>query len=271
MRYGRIYNLYVRCYILTEIVNLIWDSWNNGRVIPKIPNHALPQTRKEAYAIQSDYCSKSKYPCFGWKIAATSLAGQQHIGVTSPIAGRLLKERVFSPNSSLLFGSNRMAVAEPEFAFKMKKTLFARKEEYKREEVILAVDTLHLAVEIPDSRFEDFSTVGAIQLIIDNACAHELVIGPPVKSDWKHKELSKHNVTISTHGGCSNLGNGSNVLGDPRTALTWLVNELSKNNINLMAGETVTTGTCTIPIAIQKNDIITADFGTLGAIQLSLC
>ncbi|MBT4354176.1 MAG: ABC transporter permease, partial [Rhodospirillaceae bacterium] len=64
---------------------------------------------------------------------------------------------------------------------------------------------------------------------------------------------------------------GSNVLGDPRTALTWLVNELSKNNINLMAGETVTTGTCTIPIAIQKNDIITADFGTLGAIQLSLC
>ncbi|MBT6304867.1 MAG: hypothetical protein HOJ18_01535 [Rhodospirillaceae bacterium] len=83
--------------------------------------------------------------------------------------------------------------------------------------------------------------------------------------------MSKHNVTISTHGGCSNLGNGSNVLGDPRTALTWLVNELSKNNINLMAGETVTTGTCTIPIAIQKNDIITADFGTLGAIQLSLC
>jgi len=153
----------------------------------------------------------------------------------------------------------------------MKKTLFARKEEYKRKEVILAVDTLHLAVEIPDSRFEDFSTVGAIQLIIDNACAHELVISPPVQSDWKHKDLSKHNVTISTQGGSSNLGNGSNVLGDPRNALTWLVNELSKNNINLMAGETVTTGTCTIPVAIQQNDIITADFGTLGTIQLSLC
>ena len=256
---------------MTQIVDLIWDSWNNGRVISKISNHALPQTRQEAYAIQSDYCSKSKYPCFGWKIAATSAAGQGHIGVTSPIAGRLLKERVFSPNSSLLFGSNRMAVAEPEFAFIMKKTLFSRKEEYEREEVILAVDTLHLAVEIPDSRFEDFSTVGAIQLIIDNACTHQLVIGPPVQSEWKHKDLSKHNVTISTQGGSFNLGNGSNVLGDPRNALTWLVNELSENGINLMAGETVTTGTCTIPIADQKSDIVKADFGILGAIQLSLC
>ena len=46
---------------------------------------------------------------------------------------------------------------------------------------------------------------------------------------------------------------------------------LSENGINLMAGETVTTGTCTIPIAVQKGDIVKADFGILGAIQLSLC
>ena len=33
---------------------------------------------------------------FGWKIAATSLAGQKHIGVDGPLAGRLLAETVHS-------------------------------------------------------------------------------------------------------------------------------------------------------------------------------
>jgi 2-keto-4-pentenoate hydratase len=37
-----------------------------------------------------------------------------------------------------------------------------------------AVHTLHSAIEVPDSRFEDFALVGAEQLIADNACAHHL-------------------------------------------------------------------------------------------------
>ena len=32
---------------------------------------------------------------FGWKIAATSRAGQQHINVDGPLAGRLLADRAF--------------------------------------------------------------------------------------------------------------------------------------------------------------------------------
>ena len=249
-----------------EAADLIWGCWNSGQTIPMIPEQLVPKTRKEAYTIQAHYLSKSDYPCFGWKIAATSIAGQQHIGVKGPIAGRLLKERIFGSNSVLTFGSNRMAVAEPEFAFRMKKTLFSRIKKYSIKEVMSGVDTLHLAIELPNSRLEDFSVVGDIQLIIDNACAHEFIIGSPVNDNWLALDLSNHHVNIYTQDGRCSEGKGSNVLGDPRVALTWLVNELSENGIDLIAGEVVTTGACAVPLAIQNGDLITADFGSLGKI-----
>ena len=48
---------------------------------------------------------------------------------------------------------------------------------YTIEEVLAAVETLHPAIEVPDSRYEDFAKVGAAQLIADNACAHYFVLG----------------------------------------------------------------------------------------------
>ena len=45
------------------------------------------------HAIQACLERRSAFPLFGWKIAATSLDGQRHIGVDGPLAGRLLAER----------------------------------------------------------------------------------------------------------------------------------------------------------------------------------
>jgi len=252
-----------------QAAKLIWDCWQNGETIESLPSELCPQTRKEGYMIQSYYEKYSNHPIFGWKIAATSVAGQNHIGVTRPLAGRLLQEHIFQKNSVLNFGKNRMAVAEAEFAFRMGKTLSPRIIEYSQKEVILAVETLHPAIEIPDSRFHDFALVGEAQLIADNACAHEFIIGPPMPDSWRSLDLSKQAVTISISGGDSNKGLGVNVLGDPRFALTWIANELSRNNISLDAGATVTTGTCTTPIAIKAGDTIAADYESLGLIQAS--
>ena len=63
-------------------------------------------------------------------------------------------------------------------------------------------------------------------------------------------------------------GTGRNVLGDPRIALTWLVNELLSIGIYLKKGQVVTTGTITKPIPIAANDIITANFGQLGSVTV---
>ena len=252
-----------------EAAKLIWDCWQNGDKIQQLPDKISPKTRAEAYGIQACYESYSEAPIFGWKIAATSLEGQKHIGVSGPLAGRILRERVFTPFEKLNFGKNKMAVAEPEFAFKMGKTLKPRNVQYNMKEVMQAVDTLHPSIEIPDSRFDNFSTVGELQLIADNACAHEFVIGPSMHDKWKMLDISKHIVTIETSNKHCNKGIGSNVLGDPRIALTWLVNELSKNNISLLEGMIVSTGTCAKPITIKEGDTVIVNYGILGKMSFT--
>ena len=50
------------------------------------------------------------------------------------------------------------------------------------------------------------------------------------------------------------------MLGDPREALVWLVNELSRLNLPLLAGQVVTTGTCLVPLAAEPGNHVVADF-----------
>mgnify|MGYP000125465889 CR=1 FL=1 len=82
-------------------------------------------SRAEGYAIQAQIEAQSREPLFGWKIAATSLAGQKHIGVDGPMAGRLLAERVYCDGDTLPFGANRMRVAEDRVAFTLIATVVA--------------------------------------------------------------------------------------------------------------------------------------------------
>ena len=252
----------------TSAHELLYRTWLEGGVVDELPQAMQPATRQEGYAIQALLEKTSAKPLFGWKIAATSKAGQKHINVDGPLAGRLLAERAFPSGATLLFGANRMRVAEPEFAFKMGSDLPPRSAAYAVEEVLRAVASLHPAIEIPDSRYQVFTEVGAAQLIADNACAHEFVLGPATQANWRKLDLAQHRVVGRVGGRIEREGRGANVLDDPRLALTWLANELSGLGITLAKGQVVTTGTCMIPLEIEEGDHASADFGVLGSVEL---
>jgi 2-keto-4-pentenoate hydratase len=235
-----------------------------------LPEAIRPATREEGYAIQAVIESQSATPRLGWKIAATSAAGQTHLQVDGPLAGRLLREGVGGAGEVLPFGWNRMRVAEAEFAFLMGAGLPPRSARYSAEEVLAAAASLHPAIEIPDTRFEEVALVGAPQLIADNACAHGFVLGPPSPPIWRSMDLAHHQVLASVAGKDEREGIGANVLGSPLLALAWLANELSDIGIGLQEGEIVTTGTCIVPLPIEPFDRVTADFGPLGKIELRL-
>ena len=134
-------------------------------------------------------------------------------------------------------------------------------------EVLDAVDTLHPAIEIPDSRFADFVNAGAAQIIADNACAHLFVLGAPA-ADWRSLDLVEEKPVITLRDQRF-TGHGKNVLGDPLIALTWLANELRQLGVTLRAGHVVTTGTCHPPLPIQSGDLFEADFGLIGRVSVA--
>ncbi|MGH6882209.1 MAG: 2-keto-4-pentenoate hydratase [Hypericibacter sp.] len=253
---------------IDQASKLLVEHWERGRRMARLPEAIRPRTRAEGYAIQARIERHTAKPVFGWKIAATSKAGQAHIGVDGPMAGRLLAERVLPDGGSTPLGANHMRVAEVEFAFRMGRDLAPRPAPYSTDEVLAAVDTLHPAIEIPDSRYDDFVTVGAPHLIADNACAHLVVVGAAAKSDWRKLDLAAHKGRGANEGKFEREGSGANVLGDPRVALAWLANELRGLGLTLARGQIVITGTCVKPMEVEAGDHILADLGSLGGLSI---
>lgn len=245
----------------------IWRHWNEATRMDALPADCRPANRSEAYAIQAELERISGQSRRGWKIAATSIAGQNHIGVDGPLAGRLLSNRVLTDGAIVSLDGNLMRVAEAEFTFQFGKSLPKRAEPYPQEEVLAAVESLHCAIEIPDSRYHDFARVGAPHLIADNACASWYLLGEAVSADWRRLNLAEHKLTAYLNGAPVADGIGANALGDPRVALTWLANELNTFADGLLAGEIVTTGTCITPVPISPSDRLRVDFGALGKIE----
>lgn len=256
--------------MVNEAARIIWGAWSAGRRISALPDECRPESLDEGYAIQRAVAAQSGSGTIGWKLAATSKAGQAHIGVDAPLAGRLLECKAYRDGDRVPAGGLHMGVAESEFAFRIGRDLPAADAPFSTDAVLGRVEALHVAIEIPDSRFEDFASAGAAQLAADTACAEYFVLGPAAPESWRAVDLASHPVVFRVNGADASTGTGANVLGDPRIALTWIANDRAQRGEPLRAGELVTTGTCVIPVAVGPGDELQADFGPLGTVAARL-
>jgi 2-keto-4-pentenoate hydratase len=241
---------------------LLWAAWCSGQRVDALPAGIRPRDAAEGMAAQAALREHGG-AAYGWKIAATATAGQAHIGVDGPLPGPLFDRFRHEPGDRLPSADLHMRVVEAEFAFVLAKDVAPG------DDMLTAVDALHLAVEVPDSRFTRFERAGEAQLRADAACASRFVLGPAVPG-WRELDLAAAGTALWINGAHVASGTGANVLGDPRTALTWLVTDLDRFGLALRAGDVVTTGTTTVPGTIGPGDTVRAAFGALGSVALSL-
>lgn len=253
-----------------QAVGQLLPAWQAHDRLDGLALECRPQTRAEAYRIQQALFDATGEPALGWKIAATSQAGQQHIGVSGPLAGRLSAERCLADGTELSLARNHMSVIEAEFAFLIGRDVGANLDGslLSVAQVMDSVSGLHVAIEVPNSRYKDFLAAGEAQLIADFACACFVVLGPRVPDCWREADLTTHAVSVRRGAETVATGTGSNVLGDPRLGLTWLANELLAYGQQLQAGELVMTGTCVVPVPVKAGETLTADFGDFGQVSV---
>ncbi len=254
---------------INKAAGILWKTRLAQGRLAALPAECKPATPDEGYAVQAAMAALAGQATIGWKIAATSAAGQKHIGVTEPLAGRLFADFVLPDGASLPAAPLQMRVVEAEFAFRLGADLPARAVPYEISEVRAAIADLHLAIEIPDARFVPFETIGPAQIAADDAFAAWFVLGPKVMG-WERLDLPNQPVRVTKNGKVAAEGKGANALGDPCLALTWLANERAKRGPVLKAGDIITTGTCITPLHIDAGDAILAEFPGLGEVAVKL-
>ena len=106
--------------------------------------------------------------CIGYKIACTNAAAQRYLGVTEPFYGRLLSTLTFDSPALLPSSDFFMRVIESEYAFRFARDLPPAAQPLDRDQIADALAGVLPGIEIVDSRFHSWTTIGANMLIADN-------------------------------------------------------------------------------------------------------
>jgi len=251
---------------IMQAAQTIHRCWTQGEIVDYLEADYWPNTVEDGYAVQATLATLRGEPVVGWKIAATAVAGRAHINVDQPLAGRLYKSICHGDQVVLPFAGNRMAVAEAEFAFMLAENLPPKQTDYTEAEVASAIKSLHPGLEIPDSRFQDFTLPGTAGLIADNACAAHFVLGEAASEKFDPAMLADHPTALRINGEIVTTGFGSDALEGPLSALVWLANRLSQLGVGLKANQFVTTGVTGKPSPIARGDTVCADLGKYGSV-----
>lgn len=205
----------------------------------------------------------------GYKIAVTSAAARATLGVDAPFFGRLFRSITSASPAALPAGIGLWQVHEPEIALVIGSDLPPRGAPYDAETVRAATRAVLPCIEIVGTRFTPWTSAGAPNLAADNAAHGYWVIGPET-ADFQALDLMEAPITCSVGGVEVARGKGANVDGGPFAVTAWLANALIARGRHLRAGDYVTTGTATAPVPVKPGQHVTADFGALGAVSVTI-
>ena len=209
-------------------------------------------------------CSHLGGRVIGYKIACTNAIAQEFLSMPEPFYGRLISATTYDSPARLNAGDFFMRIIESEFAFQFARDLPPSATPLTVDAIADAIAGVLPGIEVVDSRFTDWRSVGAPSLIADSACHGAWVKGALV-ADWRKFDLAEQAVTLSVNGTIVQRGSGAAVLGHPLKALQWLVNRLHREGVGLAAGDYVTTGVTTDIYDAQPGDVMVADFGPVGS------
>ena len=247
-----------------------------GRVpIAALPLDCRPDTEADAYTIQERHVAgllaDHGGEIIGYKAGCTNVMAQQQLGLSSPFAGALLSAFVMPglPPRGVEISSRDgfMRMIEAEIGFRLDRDLAHTGASYTAETVRPALATAFGSIEVVDSRYEDWTTAGAPQLIADNACTGFWLYGEEL-TDFSHIDLTNHPVSVRRNGVLAERGTSANVLDNPLNVAAWLANHLIARGSCLKAGQFITTGTMIAVNGAEKGDKVEADFGSLGVVSV---
>lgn len=252
---------------INDLAKLLEEAEKTGVGILPLTSQDKELTVKEAYQIQLKNIEKKLaqgQKIVGKKIGLTSLAMQKLLGVGEPDYGHLLDSMVIENGGTVPLNKVLQPKVEAEIAFILKQEL--KGPNITTLDVLLATDYIVPALEIVDSRVQDWK-IKLPDTIADNASSGYYVLGgEPTKVEDVNLELL--GMVLEKNGEIVNTGVGAAALGNPATCVAWLANRLADFDITLKAGEVILSGALSAAVVAQAGETFTARFAHIGSVKV---
>lgn len=239
----------------------------NARDVVKVTDQYPQMTFTEALDVQWAIRRRKESRgtrIVGMKMGLTSWAKMAQMGVDKPCYG-FLADYFSVPQGGAI---DTKALIHPKVEAEI---AFVTRDELSGPgchvgQVLAATDFIVPAVEIIDSRYQNFK-FDLVSVIADNSSSSRFVIGGrPLSVDAV--DMRTLGVVMEKNGDVVELGAGAAVLGNPAASVAMLVNMLADRGEVLPAGSFVMTGGITAAVAVQAGDSIVVRYQHLGDVTM---
>ena len=239
----------------------------------RVPRAIRPVTENQGYLLQSEVekllINSGIGSRVGHKIGCTTSVMQDFLGIPNPCAGLIFeKSRVFDSIEVPREGFIKLGV-ECEIAALVGVDLKCHDGPFNITTINKYIDSLMVAIELVDDRYESYTDLGVSTLIGDNFFNSGCILGPPFKN-WRNLDL--RNVVGSTkiNGKMVGSGSGKAVMGNPLNALVWLANSRASRGLGINKGEFVLLGSLVETKWLSRGDVSEVNVEPFGSVKVSV-
>lgn len=239
----------------------------NRQPLVKITDEFPQLDYDDAYAIQ-DAIRASKLAAgvriAGLKAGLTSQAKMRQMHVTEPVFGFLTDYGAYADGGDVPFEQFIAPRIEAEIALVTHTEL--KGPGCHLAQVLAATDFVLPAVEILDSRYENFK-FDLVSVVADNTSAAGYVCGgrPRLVDEL---DLPTLGLVVEKNGQVVETAAAAAVLGHPAASVAMLANHLARQCQTIPAGSFIMTGGITAALSVARGDAFTVRVQELGSVSL---
>jgi 2-keto-4-pentenoate hydratase len=197
-----------------------------------------------------------------WKLGAPNRQ-------TEPTAAAVFPQRVMhcTETSPVQFSRDdfRTLGIEAEIALRFGHDLPVRAKPYRREEILAALASVHVAMELVDTRLADAKAAGLLWRLADNLLNGGLVIGAAIPN-WRELDFSGLTVRMEANGCRLVETAGRPPLDDLLYCLPWWINHTG----GAKAGDIVTTGAWNGMHPVNLPTEVSVEFVGVGSVSAQI-
>lgn len=251
---------------LMAIAQLLDDAARHATAVPQLSTSGFTLDLAQAYQVQAGSIDRRLArgeQLVGVKMGFTSRAKMQQMGVDDLIWGRLTDGMALSDGGTLQLHHYVHPRVEPEIAFRLGSPL---RGEISLAQAMAAVDAVAIAMEVIDSRYENFR-FSLVDVVADNSSSSGFVIGPwqaPVADIGTLPiKLLFDNTTVQQDSSAA-------ILGNPYQSLVEAARLAAESGLTLEAGWIVLAGAATAASALHPGTTVSAECPQLGSVALTI-
>ena len=250
-----------------ELARRLRDAYARGAV-PPLRDGLDPVDADGAYAVQTintRFWEAQGRRIVGRKAGLTAKAVQVQLGVDQPDFGALFDDMAITDGGTLDPARALQPKAEAEIAFVLGADLPDAGTTPDR--VAAAVESVHAAIEIVDSRIADWK-ISFADTVADNGSSAFFVLardGKPLAG----LDLYSAGMVMEIDGAIVSLGAGAAALGNPLNAAAWLARTLAARGEPLKAGDILLAGALGPMVALQSGNHVRAIVGGIGTVSFT--